>query len=250
MAAAGVMSVEAQRGARAAPPAGQVPRTPEGRPDFNGIWQAFGAAHWNIEPHSAIDGRPAGLGLVVGGEIPYQPWAREQQRKNYQNRAVDDPMARCFMPGVPRALYLPFPFEIVQTPKHIGMAFEYAHATRTIFLDNTPHLEELDLWMGDSRGRWEKDTLVIDTVSVNGRAWLDHAGNFYSQTARITERLTPRGPNHIDYEATIADPKVFTRPLQLRLLLYRRLEEHFELLDYECVEQFYEKLFDERAKTR
>jgi hypothetical protein len=226
--------------------AGTVARTPDGKPNLNGIWQAFGASDWNIEPHSAVEGRPAGLGLVVGGEIPYQPWAREQQRKNYASRTTADPAARCFMPGVPRAFYLPFPFEITQTSTHVGMAFEFAHATRTIFLDGTPHLEDLDLWMGDSRGRWEGDTLVVSVVSFNGQSWLDHAGNFFSQAAKLTERFTPRGPNHLDYQVTIEDPKVFTRPWELRTVLYRRVEPQLELLDYECVEQVFEKLFEER----
>lgn len=232
-------------------PAGAaVPRTADGKPDFNGIWQAFGAEHWNLEPHSAEDGRPAGLGAVVGGEIPYQAWAREQQKKNYQNRLTADPLATCSLPGVPRATYLPFPFEITQQAKYVGIASEYAHMTRTIFLDGTPHLDDLEFWMGDSRGRWEKDTLVIETVSLNGKSWLDHAGNFFSEAAQVTERLTPRGPNHIDYDVTIVDPKVFTRPWQLRMVLYRRVEEKLELLDYECVEHFYLKLYDERARAR
>ena len=227
-----------------------APRTPDGRPNLNGIWQVFGASDWNIEPHSAEDGRPAGMGIVVGGEIPYQPGALEQRRKNYANRLTADPLARCFLPGVPRATYLPFPFEIIQTPKHIGIAHEYAHATRTIFLDGTPPLSDLEFWMGDSRGRWEKDTLVIDTISLNGQAWLDHAGNFYSEAARLTERLTPRGSNHVDYEVTINDPKVFTRPWQMRMVLYRRLEANLELLEYECVEHFYLKLLEQRKEKR
>jgi len=246
-----VQSAPAQApSARAQSRADALPRTADGKPDLNGIWQVFGSAHWNIEPHSAEEGRPAGLGIVVGGEIPYQPWALEQRRKNYANRAADDPLARCFLPGVPRAMYLPFPFEITQTPKHVGFAYEYAHATRTIFLDGTPHLTDLEFYMGDSRGRWEGDTLVVDTVSVSGQTWLDHAGNFHSESARITERLTPRGPNHVDYEATIDDAKVFTRPWQMRMILYRRLEPEMELLDYECVEHFYEKLFEERREKR
>jgi hypothetical protein len=223
-----------------------VPRTPDGKPNLNGIWQTFGAAHWNIEPHSAEEGRPAGLGLVVGGDIPYLPAAREQQRKNYANREKDDPVARCFMPGVPRAFYMPFPFEITQTPTHIGMAFEIAHATRTIFLDGTPHLPELDLWMGDSRGKWEGDTLVVSTLSFNGQSWLDHAGNFFSNRARLTERFTPRGPEHLDYEVTIEDPTVYSKPWQMRMVFYKRVEPGMELLDYECVENFFIKLEESR----
>src|SRR5437667_9510359 len=152
--AAGV--AQAQRGA--APPRASAaqtpsayngPRTPDRKPDLNGIWQVLGTAHWNIEAHSASEGVPAGFSAVEGGTIPYQPWALAKRNENFQNRLMADPLRKCYMPGVPRAPSLPFPFEITQTPKHIGFAYEFAHATRTIFLDGTPHMEDLDFWMGD-----------------------------------------------------------------------------------------------------
>jgi hypothetical protein len=246
------VDAQAQRGAnppRAAAPAPQAaaaysgPRTPDRKPDLNGIWQVLSTAHWNLEAHSAIEGVPAGLSVVEGGAIPYQPWALAKRNENFQKRLTDDPLRKCYLPGVPRATYLPFPFEITQTPKHIGIAYEFAHATRTIFLDGTPHLDDLDFWMGDGRGRWEGDTLVVDTVSLGDRTWFDQAGNFHSDALKVTERFAPIDSSHISYEVTLDDSKVFTRPWKMSLIIYRRLEKNLELLDYECAEHVYQKLF-------
>jgi hypothetical protein len=223
------------------------PRAPDRKPDLNGIWQVLGTAHWNLEAHSASEGVPAGFSVVEGGAIPYQPWALAKRNENFQNRLMADPLRKCHMPGVPRATYLPFPFEITQTPNHIGVAYEFAHATRTIFLDATPHLEDLDFWMGDARGKWEGDTLVVDTVSLGDKTWFDEAGNFHSDALKIVERFTPMDASHINYEATIDDSKVFTRPWKLSMIIYRRLEKNLELLDYECAEHVYEKLFKRPA---
>jgi hypothetical protein len=250
---------QAQRGAtpqgqRGAQPAARAPatptaaaysgpRTPDRKPDLNGIWQVLGTAHWNIEAHSASEGVPAGLSVVEGGALPYQPAALAKRNENFQNRLMADPLRRCFMPGVPRAMYLPFPFEITQTPNHILMAFEFAHATRTVFLDGTPHMEDLDFWMGDSRGKWEGDTLVVDTMSLGDKTWFDQAGNFHSDALKVTERFTPIDATHVNYEATMDDSKVFTRPWKLSMIMYRRLEKNLELLEYECAEHVYEKLF-------
>jgi hypothetical protein len=223
------------------------PRTPDRKPDLNGMWQVLGTAHWNVEAHSASEGVPAGFSVVEGGTIPYQPWALAKRNENFQNRLMADPLRKCYMPGVPRAMYLPFPFEITQTPKHVGIAYEFAHATRTIFLDGTPHMEDLDFWMGDARGKWEGDTLVVDTVSLGDKTWFDEAGNFHSDALKVVERFTPMDATHINYEATIDDAKVFTRPWKLSLIIYRRLEKNLELLDYECAEHVYEKLFKGRG---
>jgi hypothetical protein len=223
------------------------PRTPDGKPDLNGIWQVLGTAHWNLEAHSASEGVPAGFSVVEGGAIPYQPWALAKRDENFKDRLNADPLRRCFMPGVPRAMYLPFPFEITQGPKHIGIAYEFAHTTRTVFLDGTPHMDDLDFWMGDARGQWEGDTLVVDTVSLGDQTWFDQAGNFHSDALKTVERFTPSDPTHINYEVTVNDAKVFTRPWKMSMILYRRLEKNLELLDYECAEHVYEKLFKERA---
>jgi hypothetical protein len=248
------LAVQAQRGATAprAPAARAAtgysgPRTPDRKPDLNGIWQVLGTAHWNLEAHSASEGVPAGFSVVDGGTIPYQPAALAKRNQNFQNRLRDDPIRKCYMPGVPRAMYLPLPFEITQTPKHVLIAFEFAHATRSIFLDGTPHLEDLDFWMGDARGKWEGDTLVVDTVSLGDKTWFDQAGNFHSDALKVVERFTPTDATHIAYEATIEDSKVFTRPWKINLVMYRRVEKNLELLDYECAEHVYEQLFKKKG---
>jgi len=224
------------------------PRTPDHKPDLNGIWQALGTAHWNLEAHSASEGIPAGFSVVEGGTIPYQPWALARRNENLQKRLSDDPLRKCYMPGVPRATYLPFPFEITQMPNHIGIAYEFAHATRTIFLTGAAHLEDLDFWMGDARGKWDGDTLVVDTVSLGDKTWFDAAGNFHSDALKVVERFTPIDATHIAYAATIDDAKVFTRPWTISLILYRRLEKNLELLDYEFAEHVYDKLFKKSGK--
>jgi hypothetical protein len=213
----------------------RIPRTRDGKPDLSGIWQTLATAAWDLEHHNAEEGVPAGVSVVEGGEIPYQPWALAKRREHSQNRQTLDPLAKCFLPGVPRATYLPFPFEIVQTPKHVAILYEYVHALRMVYLDGSKHPEALDLWMGDSRGRWEGDTLVVDVMDFNDETWFDKAGNFHSQELHVVERYTPLGANHLQYEATIEDAKVFTRPWKISLPLYRRLEKNLEILEYECL---------------
>ena len=212
------------------------PRTSEGQPDLNGIWQALNAASWDVRAHNAQDGVPAGLGVVEGGEIPYQPWAAAQQRENYANRLTADPLRQCFLPGVPRVTYLPFPFRILQTPDHVVITYEFAHVVRIIYTDGSPHPLPNDFWMGDSRGHWDGDTLVVDTTHFNGRTWFDAAGNFHSDQLHVVERYTPITPYHLDYEVTIEDPGVFTRPWTMRMPLYRRMDDGLQLLDYDCVD--------------
>jgi len=248
-----IADAQAQRGAPPPRPAAPRPasgytgpRTPDGKPDLNGIWQVLSTAHWNLEAHSATEGVPAGFSVVEGGAIPYQPWALAKRNENFANRMTADPLRKCYLPGVPRATYLPFPFEITQTPAHIGIAYEFAHATRTIFLDGTPHMDDLDFWMGDARGRWEGDTLVVDTISLGDKTWFDQAGNFHSEALKVVERYTPSDATHVAYEATIEDSKVFTRPWKINLIMYRRLERNLELLEYECAEHVYQKLFKEK----
>ena len=212
------------------------PRTPEGRPDLNGFWQVLNSAAWDIRPHNARDGIPAGLGVVEGDGIPYQPWAAERQQENYANRLTADPVRQCHLPGVPRITYMPFPFRILHTPDHVVITYEFAHAVRIIYTDGSPHPLPNDFWMGDSRGHWEGDTLVVDTTHFNGRTWLDAAGNFHSEALHVVERYTPTTPYHIDYEVTLEDPNVFTRPWTMRMTLYRRMDEGLQILDYDCVD--------------
>jgi len=207
-----------------------------GRPDFNGVWQALTTASWDLEDHNAQKGVPAGQGVVDGGLIPYLPGAAARKKEHYAKRMDLDPLHKCYLPGVPRLMYMPFPFRINQTPELVSITFEYSHAYRWIWTDGSRHPEALDFWMGDSRGRWEGSTLVVDVANFNDQTWFDRAGNFHSDSLHLVERFTPRGPNHIDYEVTIEDPKVFSRPWKISLPLYRRLEKNVQTLDYECLE--------------
>lgn len=216
------------------PAAGAIPRTSDGRPDFSGFWQVINAAAWNLEPHAAEPGVPAGLGVVEGGRIPYTEPALARRNQNYAHRATLDPNAKCYLPGVPRVMYMPFPFQIVQTPSLIVLLFEYVHALRNVFM-NSPHPKgPIEWWMGDSRGRWDGDTLIVDVVHFNTETWLDGAGNFHSEQMHLIERFTPTGPDHIRYEVTVEDPKVFTQPWTISLVLYRLQGGNVRLLEYEC----------------
>jgi hypothetical protein len=234
-----------------------VARTEDGKPNLNGIWQAFTTANWDIEAHHAEAGphpeimgawgaQPGGLGIVEGGTIPYKPEALAEKRENFKNRMVvkitndphrfdfGDPELQCFRPGVPRANYMPFPFQIFQNLEQILMVYEYKGAIRNIYVD--PHMEApVDSWMGWSNGRWEGDTLVVDVTAFNGHTWFDRAGNFASETLHVIERWTPKGPNHLMYEATIEDPNVFTRPWKISFPVYRRLEPSVQLVEFNCV---------------
>jgi hypothetical protein len=231
----------------------------DGKPDLSGIWQALATANWDLQDHSAQAGPffqlgavgaiPPGQGVVEGNEIPYQPWAAEKKQKNMENRWKLDPELKCYMPGVPRATYMPFPFQIIQSQRDILMVYEFASANRVINLGK-PQEAPTDTWMGTSNGRWEGETLVIDVTGLNGLAWLDRAGNFMSDAAHVVERFTRVSPDRMLYEATIEDPKVFTRPWKIRMPLYRRTEKNVQLLDFKCVEFSEELLYGEFRKQR
>lgn len=226
-----------------APAAAGLPRTADGRPDISGIWQALTSADVNIQDHSASEDGPAGQGIVEGNEIPYQPWAAKKKQENFAARATADPSGKCFLPGVPRITYTPHPFQILQGPKELTFLYEYAHAVRTVFLTGKHPEGHIDWWLGDSRGKWEGDSLVVDVVHFNDQTWFDHAGNFHSDALHVVERYTPIGKDHLRYEATIEDTKVFTRPWKINLILYRRLEKNAQLLDYDCYAFKHEKLY-------
>lgn len=234
------------------PTAGQTtsyraPRSPynDGKPNLNGIWQAVNAAYWDIQGHPAQPAPlvamgawgviPGGLGIVEGNEIPYRPEALAKKKENFEKRVSLDPEIKCYLPGVPRVMYMPYPFQIAQTPTEILMNFEYAGALREVHMEKVPD-SPIDAWMGQSRGRWEGDTLVIDSRSFNDRTWFDRAGNFHSEALHVVERLTPISADALQYEATIEDPKVFTRPWKIKMPLYRRLEPNAQLLQLKCVE--------------
>ena len=226
-------------GPGAAAQAYKAPRTVDGHPDVQGIWQALNSAAWDIEDHPAQLGVPAGISVVEGGDIPYKPEALVQRNKNRRARATDDPTAKCFLPGVPRATYMPLPFQILQSRDGVLIAYEYVGAVRQIYTSGGPHGQHPPegregAWMGDSRGHWEGDTLVVDADRFNDQTWLDASGNFHSDALHVVERYTRTGPDHMRYEATIEDPGVFTRPWRISMPLYRRQETPARLLEYYC----------------
>lgn len=224
--------------------AGQTPASAQAKPDFSGIWQVLNTAAWDLQDHTGALGLPPGQGVVEGGEIPYQPWAAARKQENFAKRRTADPAeANCFLPGVPRATYMPYPFEIVQTPKLIAITYEFAHALREIPMDGSAHSDLTDNWMGDSRGHWDANALVVDVTNFNDQTWFDQAGNFHSDALHVTERYTLADHDHISYEATIEDPKVFTRPWKISMPLYRRVEKNGKLLEYECVFYLQEERF-------
>jgi hypothetical protein len=236
--------------------AGQAPRTKDGKPDLSGIWQALNSANWDIQAHAARPGppqlgallaAPAGLGVVEGNEIPYQPKALEQRKKNFESRWTADPEAKCYLPGIPRATYMPFPFQIVQGTDKIMMVYEYAAAVRVIHMDKVPD-SPVDTWMGHSVGKWDGDSLVVNVNAFNGMTWLDRSGNFHSEALRVTERFTPRGADVIMYEATLEDPQTYTRPWKMSMPLYRRLEKDAQILEFRCVEFSEELLYGHLRK--
>jgi hypothetical protein len=260
----------------------RAPRTADGKPDLNGIWQAVNTANYDLQAHparpalallpaparsgspgnvratpielptpdvrpfGAVGGVPAGEGVVEGGEIPYQPWAAAMKKENAEHWLERDPEIKCFMPGVPRATYLPYPFQILQGTNKIVMAYEFAGASRTIHMDQVGD-SPASTWMGWSRGRWDGDTLVVEVTDFNDQTWFDRSGNFHSEELKVTERYTPASPHHLLYEATIEDPKVFTRPWKVAMPLYRRFERDKQLLEYKCVEFVEELMYGQRG---
>jgi hypothetical protein len=264
--AAGVPGAAAQQGR------GPIPRTTSGKPDLNGIWQALNTANYDLEPHLAraalamrpgpvvpiparevvalgtVASVPAGAGVVVGGEIPYQPEAFARKKENQENWLTRDPEIKCYLPGVPRATYLPFPFQIFQSEKTAFIAYEFAGAVRHIYLED-PGPPQIDSWMGQSVGHWEGDTFVVEVTGFNDQSWFDRAGNHHSEMLKVVERFTMAGPDHIQYEATIEDPKTFTRPWTIRMPLYRHVNPDARLGQFKCVEFVEELLYGHLRKT-
>ena len=255
-------------------PAAQVAglaRTVEGRPDFNGIWQALNEAHWDLEAHAARPGMvtqpgvypfeyarvpaapvvalgaaggvPASLGVVQGdGRIPYTAEAAEIKAENAAHWIDRDPELKCYLPGIPRAMYMPYPFQIIQSTNKIQMAYAFTSTARTIHLDEVEGPPD-DTYMGHSVGRWEGDTLVVDVTHFNGKNWFDRAGNFHSTALRLEERFTPLTADALQYDVTIEDPNVFTEPWRISMPLYKRLEPNMQLLEYRCIEFVEEFLY-------
>jgi hypothetical protein len=247
----------------ASPSAGQAPtyralRTADGTPNLNGVWQAMNTANWDIQNHDQRQGPlvqlgaafsvPAGEGVVVGDEIPYQPAALAKKKENAEQWLTLDPEIKCYLPGIPRATYMPYPFQNVQTPTHLVFAYAFANASRIVHM-NVKVEAQIDTWMGYSSGRWEGETLVVDSTGFNDQTWFDRAGNHHSDALRVTERYTAISPDALHYEVTIEDPKVFTRPWQMRMPLYRRLEQPARLWKYNCVEFAEEVIYGHLRKS-
>lgn len=237
--------------------ASKGPRMPDGKPNLNGIWQAMNTANWDLQEHAARPGlvvalgaegaEPGGPGVVEGGEIPYLPAAREIKKANFEQRLAADPEVKCYLPGVPRATYMPYPFQILHSAKAIFFAYEYDGAVRNIYLKD-PGPAPADSWMGQSVGHWDGDTLVIDVTGLDERTWFDRAGDFHSDSLHVVERYTPLGPDTLSYEATIEDPKVFSRPWKIRMPLYRHLEKNARLMEFKCVEFAEELMYGQFTK--
>ncbi len=248
-----------------------APRGPAGKPDLNGVWQAMNRANFDLQTHppraamawregphgpvpakevvalGAVGSVPAGFGVVVGDEIPYQDWARKKKAENQASWLSEDPEIKCYLPGIPRATYMRFPFQIFQNEDAIFFAYEYAGAVRNIHLED-PGPAPIDSWMGQSVGSWDGDTLVIVTTGQNDQTWLDRSGNFHSEAMRVVERFTPTSPHTLDYEATIEDEKVFTRPWKIRMPLYRLVGGDAHLQQFNCVEFVEELLYGHLRK--
>jgi hypothetical protein len=251
----------------------KAPRAPGTQnPDMNGIWQALTSAHYDIEPHTAkhamamrpgpygplpaapvlalgaVGAVPGGLGIVDGGEIPYTPAARKKKLENQEKWLELDPEIKCYLPGVPRATYMPYPFQIFHSSKAIFFAYEYAGAVRNVYLKD-PGPAPVDSWMGQSVARWEGETLVITVTGLNAETWFDRAGNHHSEQMQVVERYTRTSPDHLLYEATITDPQTFTKPWKISLPLYRRIERNAQLMEFKCVEFVEELMYGQWRKN-
>jgi hypothetical protein len=249
-----------------------IPRTAFGKPDMNGLWQALNTANWDIEAHTArpalamrpgpvvpvparevvafgaVGAVPSGVGVVEGGAIPYTPDALAKKKENQEQWLTRDPEIKCYLPGVPRATYMPMPFQIFQSEKAFFIAYEYAGATRNIYLKD-PGPPQIDSWMGQSVGRWDGDTFVVEATGFNDASWFDRSGNHHSEALKVTERYTMTGPDHLQYQATIEDPKTFTRPWTIGMPLYRHVNGDARLGQFKCVEFVEELMYGHLRKT-
>ncbi|MEC7606645.1 MAG: hypothetical protein VYD68_08800 [Pseudomonadota bacterium] len=236
-----------------------ITSAPADSPDLSGIWQTMNTAHWNLEGHTAkkmpvtgligaYGGMLAGTSVVDKGEIPYRPEALVQRDANREDWTNLDPAAKCYIPGIPRQTYMPAPFQILQTDTEIFIAYEWGSNSRSIFMDRPGTSAPLPSWMGYSLGRWEGDTLVVDVTSQMADTWFDASGNYHSGELHVEERYRLVSDNHIQYEATITDPLVFTEPWTIRMPLYRRIENGARLLEYKCVEFAEDLLYDHLRK--
>jgi hypothetical protein len=217
-----------------------------GQPNINGIWQAMNSANWNLEAHSAealkefwalgsLAAIPAGQSVIDGdGKVPYKPEALAKRDENRAGWPKSDPETNCYLPGIPRATYMPFPFQIVQGGGNILFVYTYASANRLVNMGE-PIVPPVDTWMGQSNGKWEGNTLVVETTGFNGSTWLDRAGNYHTNALKVTERFTVVDDDHLQYSATLEDPNVFTRPWTINMPLYRHIDANAQILEFKCV---------------
>jgi hypothetical protein len=202
------------------------------QPNLRGIWQARNSAYANLEGDLT---QKSFVVTPADGKIPYRKDANPVRERNFFERSTIDPLLMCFQPGVPRATYLPEPFQIFQAPDRVIIVYQHVHAYRVIFTDGRPHYDEgIEFYMGDSRGRWEGNTLVVDVTNFKPETWLDGAGNFHSNKLHVVERYTRTASATLRYEATIEDPEVFQQPWTIRLDLTQRTERNAQLMEHEC----------------
>lgn len=251
--------------------AADLPRRADGKPDLNGVWQVMNTANDDLLAHPARAARalrpgpfgpvpapevlalgavgavPASIGVVVGNTIPYRPEARQKQIENQANWLTADPEIKCYLPGVPRATYLPFPFQIFHSDQAIFIAYAFAGATRNLELKD-PGEAPVDSWMGQSHATWEGDTLVVKVTGQNDQTWFDRSGNHHSDALVVTERYTLLNAHVMDYQATIEDPKTFTEPWTIRMPVYRRVGVDAQLMQFKCIEFVEELLYGHLRK--
>jgi hypothetical protein len=256
---AGLIVIAVSLGAQSPATGAGVRRFPDGKPNLSGIWQANNTANWDVLTHKAHQGPvtalgaafsvPGGMGVVDGNQIPYKPEALAKRQQHADHWLTEDPEIKCYMPGVPRATYMPYPFQIVQAAASMDilLTYEFANAGRIVRM-NSKAESPTDTWMGWSRGHWEGDTLVVDVTSFNGQSWFDRAGNYQTETLHVVERYTPTGSDVMRYEATIEDPQLYTRSWKMSMPIYRRVEKDAQLMEYKCVEFVEELMYGHLVK--
>jgi hypothetical protein len=231
-------------GAAAAQVPAKIPRLASGKPDFSGIWQTLSEADYDLEPHAGRSDAPPSAGSVDGGKIPYRAEALATRQRNFAARGKDDPRLKCWTLGVPRSVYYPAPFQIFQRDRDLTLVHQLGHQVRTIHTNDTLHPVdgEQGFWLGDSRGKWEGDTLVVDVTDFNEETWLDRSGNYHSDKLHVVERWSFLDANTIQYAATVEDPKTFQKPWTVRVVLNRR-EKNFELIEDYCFTLVYDQYY-------
>jgi hypothetical protein len=245
IAAAALFAAPLMAADAAQPTPSKIPRTADGKPDLSGIWQTTSAADYDLEPHQTRKDAPPGVGVVEGGEIPYTPEALEKKKQNFAARGNEDPRLKCWTLGTPRGIYYPEPFQLFQRPQDLTVYFEFGDSVRTIHTDGTLHPVDTDheFWMGDSRGHWEGDTLVVDVRDFNDLTWLSRAGDFHDEALHVVEHWKLLDANTIDYQATIEDPKIYRKPWNIEVILYRHREPNFQLIENYCYTLDYDQYY-------